>query len=982
MSGLFFAKEKTMNKRIFRIASLLLVTTLLISVFAVGSFALEWDGDSVGGGGNGTDAGKVGYAIRTLGDNVIGYRFSLVDIYGNNKVSKVIDVFQDRYHGNNGYNSLYKFVPKCNKRQLIDSQDGAFTTENNKINCYKEADMGFATALPSPDGMGEWQNNITNLNKVLNTLGAGSIDTLDLGDKLLVEPIYDIRLESVWHAITVTEVAVYGKHLFGGSSNGGPSNGSESFGFIASYTNKYYANELFTPDGQGLWPGATPTSKRLTFQKLIDYGYGVGIAYTQEVGSKEPILDVDLCQAWPGEPEDYTQMYGFSVGPTFDYWSYENGYPIMGKNVWFDIRFPREDQNYYVRQTVTIDGQTTTSRDIWSDSGVWYRACPDPLTVAAGKESYIIKARVDWIDENGEVRKYGMERTFYIPVRPKLHRYQVIAYSSTGAQQAYSGMAGAGGAVYYGQRIYTQYQYTADSTWTSYNNLYATMQHWDGSSWVPTNGGPDGTALRASMVAGTVRTVTSDLRFVTVPNNAGSGRNVIPFTMTTAWVTDPEHTEETSQYEIPILIADVAVSEIYLVNKNNVRLDPAKLTAGETVYVRYVYRNNTGCTVYVDGFNTNREQINSNSVYSIPANGTITVDGGSLVVPSGAFSVWGGVYLEGAGIYNTEYESNGNNNQMTLNCNANYPLSLTPIDPNAPYREGTTVITSYWLNNHGNANVTPSSNIAIRFKVYKADGTLIATQTATQVIVPGNHMNLYYFKWTVPNGLSTSGVQVVAEIIDGGSTYGTVTRNYSTCGYPIYDTPDTDYSAKAPDGFSVPAMPNADSNYAVWWQWEWRNNAFVKEYYGIGIAKQSSDSLVPDTNSNSTQSGGSWIMKSGYGVWLDGTNELCYVSGYTAPTTNAYTAPQFGYAAYPEFGYQYGANLCTTLLLKNGHWYFSNPASPKYHYTPIYFPDGQYVVKIVKSDMWTPAGMISAVSTTKPITIKDSAYDDWFVGWE
>ena len=124
-----------MNKRIFRIASLLLVTTLLISVFAVGSFALEWDGDSVGGGGNGTDAGKVGYAIRTLGDNVIGYRFSLVDIYGNNKVSKVIDVFQDRYHGNNGYNSLYKFVPKCNKRQLIDSQDGAFTTENNKINC-------------------------------------------------------------------------------------------------------------------------------------------------------------------------------------------------------------------------------------------------------------------------------------------------------------------------------------------------------------------------------------------------------------------------------------------------------------------------------------------------------------------------------------------------------------------------------------------------------------------------------------------------------------------------------------------------------------------------------------------------------------------------------------------------------------------------------------------------------------------------------
>ena len=176
--------------------------------------------------------------------------------------------------------------------------------------------MGFATAMPSPNGMGEWQNNVTNLNKVLAALGAGSIDDLDLGDKLLVEPIYDIRLESVWHAVTVTEVAVYGKHLFGGSSNGGPSNGSESFGFIASYTNKYYPNELFTPDGQGLWPGATPTSIRLSFQTIIDYGYGVGIAYTQETGAKEPNLIVDLCEAWPGYFGDYTDMYGYSVGPT------------------------------------------------------------------------------------------------------------------------------------------------------------------------------------------------------------------------------------------------------------------------------------------------------------------------------------------------------------------------------------------------------------------------------------------------------------------------------------------------------------------------------------------------------------------------------------------------------------------------------------------------------------------------------------------
>ena len=121
-------------------------------------------------------------------------------------------------------------------------------------------------------------------------------------------------------------------------------------------------------------------------------------------------------------------------------------------------------------------------------------------------------------------------------------------------------------------------------------------------------------------------------------------------------------------------------------------------------------------------------------------------------------------------------------------------------------------------------------------------------------------------------------------------------------------------------------------------------------------------------------------MKSGYGVWLRASNIPCSVSGYLMPDTNAYTPPQFAYAAYPEFGYRYGANVCTTLFLQDDIWYFSNPAQPQYHYTPIYFPDGKYVVKIVLSDMWTPAGMVEVTATTTAIQIKDSAYDDWFIG--
>lgn len=74
--------------------------------------------------------------------------------------------------------------------------------------------MGFAAGLPAPSGMGTWQNNTTNLNKILGTLGAGNISELKNGDKILVEPLYSVRLESVFHSVTVTEIAVYGKHIF------------------------------------------------------------------------------------------------------------------------------------------------------------------------------------------------------------------------------------------------------------------------------------------------------------------------------------------------------------------------------------------------------------------------------------------------------------------------------------------------------------------------------------------------------------------------------------------------------------------------------------------------------------------------------------------------------------------------------------------------------------------------------------------------
>lgn len=204
-------------KKLTRAMALILLALTVFMCISVPASALSWDGSSEGGGGHGTDAGPNGYAIRYVTNkNLLGYRFSCVDRYGNNKVSKVIDVFRstdDAPYANQACDYDYKFTTKYNKKQLINNQNCNYSTSVNSTWCYKQDEMGFASSLPEPDGLEVWQNNTTNLNKVLSKLGIGSIENLNYGDKILIEQIYDIRLESVYHALTVTETAIYGKHI-------------------------------------------------------------------------------------------------------------------------------------------------------------------------------------------------------------------------------------------------------------------------------------------------------------------------------------------------------------------------------------------------------------------------------------------------------------------------------------------------------------------------------------------------------------------------------------------------------------------------------------------------------------------------------------------------------------------------------------------------------------------------------------------------
>ena len=122
-------------------------------------------------------------------------------------------------------------------------------------------------------------------------------------------------------------------------------------------------------------------------------------------------------------------------------------------------------------------------------------------------------------------------------------------------------------------------------------------------------------------------------------------------------------------------------------------------------------------------------------------------------------------------------------------------------------------------------------------------------------------------------------------------------------------------------------------------------------------------------------------MKSGYGFSVNSAVGTMRVTGYLTPSSSMYTGVQYAYICLPEFGYDYASGKCRTLELSGSYWVLpQNGSYGRYHFTPLWFPNGSYTAKITQSDMWTPAGMISAGRATNTITIEGSAYDDWYVG--
>ena len=50
------------------------------------------------------------------------------------------------------------------------------------------------------------------------------------------------------------------------------------------------------------------------------------------------------------------------------------------------------------------------------------------------------------------------------------------------------------------------------------------------------------------------------------------------------------------------------------------------------------------------------------------------------------------------------------------------------------------------------------------------------------------------------------------------------------------------------------------------------------------------------------------------------------------------------------------------------------------HFIPVYVPNGNYTVSVTAEQIWTPAGMITAVRNANTVIIDGSIYDDYYLG--
>ena len=344
--------------------------------------------------------------------------------------------------------------------------------------------------------------------------------------------------------------------------------------------------------------------------------------------------------------------------------------------------------------------------------------------------------------------------------------------------------------------------------------------------------------------------------------------------------------------------------------------------------------------------------------------------------------------------HESETRTGNNSTSATYNVKKVVETSTSVVSVNGEYTEGSQVISSFYVNNEGSSDVLPEDNVSFDFLVYYLDGGKVKTisqQSWDKVVIPANGRNLVYFKWVVPvnsagttfycKGTVSHANAAKEQNSDNNTTeYAVVATDYMSS-----QTPNTRFEKNAPTGYSPNATaPTAKAGSATWNMWVYEGDRLVLKSYGITVGN-TTPTVSPGSGCLTAEKvGATWKMKSGYGITLSWNPALIAKSGYIMPGTDAYTEAQNVYAAFPEFGYSVASEKYRTLEKVGGAYQFiANPNADKnerVHFIPVYVQDGNYTVSVTATQIWTPAGMITAVRNANTLTINGTVYDDYYQG--
>lgn len=330
------------------------------------------------------------------------------------------------------------------------------------------------------------------------------------------------------------------------------------------------------------------------------------------------------------------------------------------------------------------------------------------------------------------------------------------------------------------------------------------------------------------------------------------------------------------------------------------------------------------------------------------------------------------------------------------------PPTLAEYD--AVYRVDTDVVTSTTLSTMDEIN-----NDATATVTFSMDGR---NYQMTDVVIPKNGSQLVWVKWHTPSepceitiSISTSKGSLATTTIRAN----VVDLNENPPPDPMAD--DRNDSYRRP---SLPAGQNVTSlNWGVWrcwwhanwvwvsdWSWESGNHTescpddctsshshrvdngdwedqgwydYARDSYSASLS--AAMQTTPDEK-NPTAAGS--MMKSGYGINMTVTADM----RSDAPSSHI-TQIQTCVSYFPEFHYNdYWRLLERTSPGYSARFQFQKNEYSTYnrrtHFTPVWFPDGNYTVYAQVIDGWTPAGMLQ-IHLSDTLTIHDNLFSDWHV---